>query len=154
MKIYECYHYKDNIYIISDFYNEGDLLRKLEKMEIMNEFIVRYLMRQILGVVKSLHDNRVFHGDIKLENIMVHKTANRRENRGLTKMNASMNQNDNSKELEKNSKYLDDMSDYEIKFIGFGCSKYLKKGMNGIVGTSAYCSPEVIENSYDEKSDE
>ena len=154
MKIYECYHYKDNIYIISDFYNEGDLLRKLEKMAIMNEFIVRYLMRQILGVVKSLHYNRVFHGDIKLENIMVHKTANRRENRGLTKMNASMNQNDNSKELEKNSKYLDDMSDYEIKFIDFGCSKYLKKGMNGIVGTSAYCSPEVIENSYDEKSDE
>ena len=50
------------------------------------------------------------------------------------------------------------MSIYEIKLIDFGCSKFLNKKkhnkLSGIVGTSMYCSPEVIDNSYDEKSDE
>ena len=50
------------------------------------------------------------------------------------------------------------MKDYEVKLIDFGCSKYLVKKkdnkLSGIVGTSIYCSPEVIDNLYDEKSDE
>jgi calcium-dependent protein kinase len=50
------------------------------------------------------------------------------------------------------------MNDYEVKLIDFGCCKYLVKKkdnkLSGIVGTSIYCSPEVIDNLYDEKSDE
>ena len=50
------------------------------------------------------------------------------------------------------------MTDYEVKLIDFGCSKFLQKNkhnkLSGIVGTSIYCSPEVIDNLYDEKSDE
>ena len=50
------------------------------------------------------------------------------------------------------------MNEYEIKLIDFGCCKYLYKKkdtqLTGIVGTSIYCSPEVIDDLYDEKSDE
>ena len=52
------------------------------------------------------------------------------------------------------------MYDYEVKLIDFGCCKYLgkKEGpppiLSGIVGTCIYCSPEVIDDLYDEKSDE
>ena len=50
------------------------------------------------------------------------------------------------------------MYDYEVKLIDFGCCKYLskKKGtqLTGIVGTSIYCSPEVIDDLYGELSDE
>lgn len=52
---------------------------------------------------------------------------------------------------------LEDMMDYEVKLIDFGCSKFLqrkKHKLSGIVGTSIYCSPEVIDNLYDERSDE
>jgi calcium-dependent protein kinase len=52
------------------------------------------------------------------------------------------------------------MMNYEIKLIDFGCSKYFvrrnkkKKKLRGIIGTSIYCSPEVVDNLYDERSDE
>lgn len=52
------------------------------------------------------------------------------------------------------------MMNYEIKLIDFGCSKYFvrknkkKKKLRGIIGTSIYCSPEVVDNLYDEKCDE
>ena len=49
------------------------------------------------------------------------------------------------------------MLNYEIKLIDFGCSKiFSKRGekKSGIIGTSIYCSPEVIDNLYDEKCDE
>ena len=169
MKIYECYYYKENIYIISEFYNEGDLLGKIVKMKIMNEFVVKFLMMQILDTVKYLHEKGVFHGDIKLENIMISKTlVNRKTPLGMTQINNVLNNNsDLQNQLEinpkQNSEYLEGISYYEIKFIDFGCSKYIKrkKGikvnnnmLSGIVGTSSYCSPEVINNLYDEKSDE
>ena len=43
----------------------------------------------------------------------------------------------------------------QLKLIDFGCSKYFvqknkkKKKLSGIIGTSIYCSPEVIDNLYD-----
>ena len=170
MKIYEYYYYKENIYIISEFYNEGDLLGKIEKMDKMNEFVFKFLMMQILDAVKYLHEKGVFHGDIKLENIMIsRKLVNRKTDIRMTQINKDFNKDNNLQiQLEINSKqnseYLEGISYYEIKLIDFGCSKYLKrkKGkkvnknnmLSGIVGTSAYCSPEVINNSYDEKSDE
>ena len=51
------------------------------------------------------------------------------------------------------------MMNYEVKLIDFGCSKYFvknkkKKKLSGIIGTSIYCSPEVVDNLYDENCDE
>ena len=49
------------------------------------------------------------------------------------------------------------MLNYEIKLIDFGCSKiFSKRGerKSGIIGTSIYCSPEVIDDLYYEKCDE
>ncbi len=59
---------------------------------------------------------------------------------------------------KKSFNYIIDMNDYVVKLIDFGCCKYLYKKkdtkLTGIVGTSIYCSPEVIDDLYDEKSDE
>jgi calcium-dependent protein kinase len=49
------------------------------------------------------------------------------------------------------------MANYEVKLIDFGCSKiFTKRGerKSGIIGTTIYCSPEVIDDLYDEKCDE
>ena len=73
MKIYECYYHLENIYIISEYYNEGNILEKIEKKGVMNVFVVKILMMQILDSVKYLHEKGVFHGEIKLENIMIFK---------------------------------------------------------------------------------
>ena len=169
MKIYECFNDKENVYIVSEYCDEGDLLGKMEKLGKLNQIVVKLLMDQILNAIAYLHSNRIFHGDIKLENVMLYKTS-LRESRRFSRINKDLNrnkklQNDiessfNKKKFvsKKSFNYIEDMNDYEVKLIDFGCSKYLvtKKDNNlsGIVGTSIYCSPEVIDNLYDEKSDE
>ena len=161
MKIYEYFIDEYNLYIISEFCDEGDLLGKLKKLHSMSEIVVKYLMGQILDALLYLHANRVFHGDIKLENIMLYK-ATRKKTKRFTAINKDLNSDVNlQNEIENNSgnnNYVEDMSLYQIKLIDFGCSKFLNKKkhnkLTGIVGTSIYCSPEVIDNCYDEKSDE
>ena len=169
MKIYECFNDKDNVYIVSEYCDEGDLLGKMEKMRTLNQIVVKFLMDQILNAIAYLHSNRIFHGDIKLENVMLYKTS-LRESRRFSRINKDLKKNKNlQKDIEKSFNIrkfvskksvnlIEDMNDYEVKLIDFGCCKYLKKKkhnkLSGIVGTSIYCSPEVIDNLYDEKSDE
>ena len=171
VKIYEYFDVKDYIYIVSELCDQGDLLGKLTKLGSMSELVVKSLMGQILNAVSYLHDNKVFHGDIKLENIMLYKTS-KQNGRRFTKLNRELNSSstlrDDIENLNKNKNqnqnlrssmiFVKDMTDYEVKLIDFGCSKFLQKKKNnklsGIVGTSIYCSPEVIDNLYDERSDE
>jgi len=136
VKIYECFFdEKHYIYIVSELCDQGDLLGKLTKLGSMSELVVKSLMCQILNAVSYLHDNKVFHGDIKLENIMLYKTSK-----------------------QNGIRFTNDTTDYEVKLTDFGYSKFLKKKkhnkLSGIVGTSIYCSPEIIDNLYDERSDE
>jgi len=96
---------------------------------------------------------------------MLFSTSPKRRKR-FTILNKEINSNSNfQNEIEnnykENSDYIDEILKYEIKLIDFGCSKYLnkkKKIMNYLklldVGASIYCLPEVVDNLYDEKSDE
>ena len=168
MKIYECFNDNENVYIISEYCNEGDLLGKMEKMHSMNEIVVKFLMGQILNAISYLHSNKVIHGDIKLENVMLYKATNKgitfnRINMDLQKdkkLQNEINKSFNRKTFKKlaSFNYIIDMYDYEVKLIDFGCCKYFDKRLNkkvsGIVGTCIYCSPEVIDDLYDERSDE
>ena len=169
MKIYEYFNDSKNIYIVSELCDQGDLLGKMIKLGSMSEVVVKFLMGQILNAVSYLHDNRVFHGDIKLENVMLYKTS-KKQGRRFTKLNKDLNSSyklqqdienlykDKTQKLRSSIVFVEDMTDYEVKLIDFGCSKFLQKKknnkMSGIVGTSIYCSPEVIDDLYDERSDE
>ena len=168
MKIFEYYNDSNNIYIVSELCDQGDLLGKMRKLGSMSEVVVKFLMDQILNAISYLHDNRVFHGDIKLENVMLYKTG-RKNGRRFTKINNELNSSaklqydienvykDKNHNLRSSVRFVEDMANYEIKLIDFGCSKFLQRKHNklsGIVGTSIYCSPEVIDDLYDERSDE
>ena len=169
MKIYEYFDDSKNIYIVSELCDQGDLLGKMNKLGSMSEVVVKFLMGQILNALSYLHDNRVFHGDIKLENIMLYKT-NKNRGRRFTKLNNELNssfklqkeienlQKSKNNNLRSSKALVEDMTNYEVKLIDFGCSKFLQKKkhnkLTGIVGTSIYCSPEVIDDLYDERSDE
>ena len=169
MKIYECFTDNENLYIVSEYCDQGDLLGKMEKMGTLNQIVVKFLMGQILNAIAYLHSNRIFHGDIKLENVMLYKTSQRKSQR-FSRINKDLKKNKNlEKDIEKSFNIrkfvskksinlIEDMNDYEVKLIDFGCCKYLVKKnhnkLSGIVGTSIYCSPEVIDNLYDERSDE
>ena len=168
MKIYEFYEDKDNYYIISEFFDQGDLFTKLLKLGYMNEVIVKFLMSQILNAVSYLHSKKVLHGDIKMENILLYTTVTKNSQKRFTVLSSDIkkrkfkknidNYYKNHVENEMIKNFFDDITNYEVKLIDFGCSKIFSKknhkNLSGIIGTSMYCSPEVIDNKYDEKSDE
>ena len=168
MKLYEFYVDNDNVYIISEFFDQGDLLKKIEKLETMNQIVVKIIMDQIFNTVAYLHSKGVLHGDIKLENVMLYTTTKKADLRFsvinkkldmhksiVADLNNYFMKNSNNK---KTKKVVDDMTNYEIKLIDFGCSKLFSKKkhkkISGIIGTSIYCSPEVVNDLYDEKCDE
>jgi calcium-dependent protein kinase len=167
MKIYEFFFDDKNFYIISDFCDQGDLLGKLEKLGTMNEIVVKFLMEQIFNAVAYLHSKKVLHGDIKLENILLYTATSKNKGRRFTSINLDINEMidlrkelNRSKSVTKRSKnYINDMLNYEIKLIDFGCSKYFvnknrHRQLRGIIGSTLYCSPEVVDDLYDELSDE
>jgi calcium-dependent protein kinase len=168
MKIYEYYDDSKNIYIVSELCDQGDLCGKMRKLGSMSEVVVKFLMDQILNAISYLHENRVFHGDIKLENVMLYKA--KKEGRRFTKLNSELNSSvqlqndieniykDKNNKLRSSVIFVEDMTNYEVKLIDFGCSRFLTRKkhnkLSGIVGTSIYCSPEVVDDLYDERSDE
>ena len=171
MKIYECFvDENNNYYIVSELCDQGHLLSKMEKLGKMDQIVVKYLMDQIFNAVAYLHSKNILHGDIKLENVLLNKIT-KRGGRRFTNINLDFNSNEEltedinknfgkRKTSNKSNNYIKDMMNYEIKLIDFGCSKYFvrrnkkKKKLRGIIGTSIYCSPEVVDNLYDERSDE
>ena len=166
MKIFECFDDDKNFYIISDFCDQGDLLGKLEKLGRMNEIVVKFLMEQVFNAVAYLHSKNFLHGDIKLENILLYTATTKHSCKRFTIINVDINEMvELRRELRSNSvtkrtkNYLNDMLNYEIKLIDFGCSKYFVNKnkhtrLSGIIGTSLYCSPEVVADLYDELCDE
>jgi calcium-dependent protein kinase len=171
VKLYEFFEDEKNYYMVSEYCDQGDLFDKMEKLLYMNQIVVKLLMEQILNAVAYLHSKGVCHGDIKLENIMLYTTTNKSNNERFTLLSKQLIYDKTlEKEIDNTFKYgkkgclnskslniVQDMLKYEIKLIDFGCSKiFSKRGerKSGIIGTSAYCSPEIIDNLYDEKCDE
>ena len=171
VKLYEFFEDDKNYYMVSEFCDQGDLYDKMNKLFWMNQIVVKFLMEQILNAVAYLHSKGVFHGDIKLENIMLYTTT-KYANERFTLISKQLSY-DKTLEKEIDNSYrsgselngptskslniINDMLNYEIKLIDFGCSKiFSKRGerKSGIIGTSIYCSPEVIDDLYDEKCDE
>ena len=71
MKLYEYYVNDDNLFLISELCDEGDLQKKMRKIGKFPEFIVKIIMLQIFKALMYLNEKHVIHGDLKLENIMV-----------------------------------------------------------------------------------
>ena len=169
MKVYESFVDNHNYYIISELCDQGHLLSKLEKLGKMDQIVVKFLMDQIFNAVAYLHEKNILHGDLKLENVLLY-TASKRGGRRFTSINQDFNEDESltedinknyrqRKSSNKSKNYVRDMMNYEVKLIDFGCSKYFvqknkKRKLKGIIGTSIYCSPEVVDNLYDERCDE
>lgn len=161
IKVYESFQDSSNFYIITELCSEGNLFEKLEKMVYINEQIVKMIMFEILTAVAYLHNNKVIHGDLKLENIMIDKLDQEHKESFTTSILQEIEENKLEQESKMGNCYLkyitsSNLSGFGIKLIDFGCSKIFsksKKKFSEIIGTLNYCAPEVILNKYDEKCD-
>jgi calcium-dependent protein kinase len=149
VKVYETFSDDDNYYIVGEYCSEGSLQEKLEKLNFsINEKLVRKLMAQILSAVTYLHSNNVFHGDLKLDNILIDSLTSSKETFSSA-LRADL------KNMKLDECRFPSMANFEVKLIDFGCSKIFNKSskFQGLIGTVQYIAPEVIKNDYTEKCD-
>ena len=145
VKLYDVKEASQYFYLITEYCNGGNLSECLEKyQETYNspfpEELVQYFMRQIISAVKYLHEKRIIHRHIKLENILIHYDS----------------AEDRIKEKLFKSK---------VKLKNFTFARYLKKGdlAESTLGAPLYMDPGILRKlnkmkhsqdyCYDEKVD-
>jgi calcium-dependent protein kinase len=123
LKILEFHSTEDKFYIITDFCPEGELYNEISNKKEFSESEAAFIIYQILSAIRYCHKMRVIHRDIKPENIMI---MGRESNGGLI-----------------------------VKLIDFGTARIFSEGnvQKGLVGSSYYIAPEVIDGKYDESCD-
>ena len=85
-------HTKTHYYIMMEYCNGGSLMNCLKKYISMyrhpfSEEIVQYLMSQIVNGLKYIHQHKIIHRDIKLDNILV-KFYNEQDMKSLNMLHA------------------------------------------------------------------
>ena len=76
VKLYTIKETSQFMYIVTEYCNGGGLSDCLETYQekynrAFPENVVQYLMKQIMSGMKYLHDNKILHRDLKLDNILV-----------------------------------------------------------------------------------
>ena len=126
VKIYEFYMSKSHYYIITEYCKDGELFSYIKNKYSESQLAV--LFYQVFSGLWYLHDNKILHRDIKLENIMISKKEE---------------DNTTGEEL------------FWVKIIDFGTAKIFEKNKKekDVVGSSYYIAPEVLQQNYNEKCD-
>ena len=140
IKIYDVKETLKDVYIITEYCNGGTLDNFLYKYKNMTEEIAQYMMNQVIEAFKYLHNKKIMHRNINLDNILI----------------------DYDDENDKNN---NNIMKGRIKIMDFGYARYLKKGelAKSVLGSPFYMSPIIInkfnkepaykEIEYDEKED-
>jgi tRNA A-37 threonylcarbamoyl transferase component Bud32 len=66
----------ENIYLVSEFMDSGDLTDLLKYQSLMDENKIKALLRQIGSGLKYLHEYGIIHRDLKPQNILVKRVDN------------------------------------------------------------------------------
>ena len=87
---------KKHFYIVMEFCNGGELSQALAKYKEkygkpFSEEIVQHFMRQIISAFKYMHERKIIHRDVKLENILLdYDNEKDKENFDLMKANVKI----------------------------------------------------------------
>ncbi|OMJ81477.1 hypothetical protein SteCoe_18044 [Stentor coeruleus] len=71
IKIHEFFEDRDYFFLVMDYYKGGDLLQKVRSCRKLPEDLLLKIMKQLLIGVSYLHNLKIVHRDLKLENILI-----------------------------------------------------------------------------------
>ena len=77
LRTYEILEDKNYFYIVSELSKDGDFFKYFAALqesgqESFEEETVKFLTKQLLTALSHMHDNKMIHRDIKLENLLIH----------------------------------------------------------------------------------
>ncbi len=131
MKLIDIKSTHNNIYLITEYCNGGTLSENLNLYQKLfntpfTEKIVIYLMKQISDAIFYLHERRIIHRDLKMDNILLH-FDNLEDRKKLNLLKA------------------------KIKIIDFGFARFINKNcnLNSIVGSPLNMAPDILQAFVD-----
>jgi len=71
VKLFEIYEYKNNIYLVTEMCEGGELFYHITKTKHLTEAQAAKIMRQIFSAVAYLHSKKICHRDLKPENFLL-----------------------------------------------------------------------------------
>ena len=127
IKIYDIFSYSNFFYVVTEFCSGGSLLEVFQKQKIKKEKVIRVIMKQILSALYYMHQKKIIHRDMKLENLVLVEKYNPGEEEKIC-----------------------------IKIIDFGLAVKISQSYGnkcGKVGTPSYMAPEILHGSCSLQSD-
>ena len=126
VKIYEFFDSVLYYYIVTEYCKKGELFSYIKNKYSEKQLAV--LFYQVFSGLCYLHEKKILHRDLKLENLMVSEIE---------------------KDIITGEEY------FWIKIIDFGTAKIFEKNKTekAVIGSSYYIAPEVLRKRYNEKCD-
>ncbi len=67
---------KEILYSVFELYENGDLFDFIQASKGLGEVIIRYIFKDLINAIKFLHQKKIVHRDLKLENLFLDKNFN------------------------------------------------------------------------------
>ncbi|XP_019880986.1 serine/threonine-protein kinase ULK2 isoform X2 [Aethina tumida] len=125
----DCKECKNNVYLVMEYCNGGDLADYLGAKGTLSEDTIRLFLVQLAGAMKALYAMGVVHRDLKPQNILLSHSG---------------------------AKLYPQPSEIKLKIADFGFARFLQDGVMAatLCGSPMYMAPEVIMSlQYDAKAD-
>jgi serine/threonine-protein kinase ULK/ATG1 len=71
VRLHDIYQTANNMYIVTEFCHDGDLLKLLQKRKKIPESEAKGFLKDIMNGAKYLHKNGIIHRDLKPANILL-----------------------------------------------------------------------------------
>ncbi|KAL3149169.1 hypothetical protein ABBQ32_002002 [Trebouxia sp. C0010 RCD-2024] len=131
--LHGVYEDDDQVYVVMELCNGGDLERVLEERGPFSELQTALVLYECLKVIASCHAKCIVHGDVKPANFMLKQRFR-----------------DPLRALERGA-----AQGSWLKAVDFGCSQFFrnKASLSRRTGTPVYMAPEVFKRDYLQASD-
>jgi calcium-dependent protein kinase len=124
LRLFEFYEDEDQIHIVTEICEGGDLFDYIVDTEFISEAMVSSIMEQTLAAVSYCHANNIVHRDLKPENLLLE------------------------------AKPADPTDPLHIKVIDFGTATLAQGKLSQMKGTAMYMAPEMArKEKYDDRCD-